>query len=162
MKFGSDQLQLLIPHRRPFNFVESAEIVGQSEINGVCTWDLQNPIFEGHFPEFSVVPGVLIVEAAAQLAGVLIAYNGQKILDDAPGGASGQYIGVLIGIKRASFHKPVFPGDKISFKVSVGNPMAGMIIAKGEAVGADARKICKCELSIAIVEKSSLIGSDHS
>lgn len=159
MKLDSEQIQRLIPHRAPFLFVESAEILGPHDISGVCVWDAQSPIFDGHFPEFSVVPGVLIVEAAAQLAGALISHNGQQRELPAAGIPMAHPLGVLIGIKRASFHKPVLPNDRITFKVTIENPVAGMVSVRAEAVGSANQKICKCDLSVAVVDKSNLIAS---
>jgi 3-hydroxyacyl-[acyl-carrier-protein] dehydratase len=159
MKFLASQIERFIPHRAPFNFVESAEVFGQYDISGVCSWKPENPIFAGHFPDFPVVPGVLIVEAAAQLAGVLIAYNAEQRGLSAADTPSVDMVGMLIGVKRASFHRPVLPGDKLFFKVALGNEMGGMVSASAEGYSASNDKTVKCELSVAVVNKASLIGA---
>jgi 3-hydroxyacyl-[acyl-carrier-protein] dehydratase len=155
VKLNSEQIESLIPHRRPFLFVKSATIVSTSEIEGVAQWDAGNPILEGHFPGFPVVPGVLIVEAAAQIAGLLISFNGSKRSSD-DDAASGSHLGMLIGVKRASFHKPVFAGDLLTFNVKLANPIGGMISTAIEASGVDDKKVFKGEISVAVVDRLHL------
>ncbi len=158
VKLDASQVTRLIPHRAPFLFVVSAEVLGPHDIRGTCRWDAGNPLFDGHFPAFPVVPGVLMMEAAAQLAGVLIAHQAQQ---REPSGATAleDPIGVLIGVKRASFHKPVLPDESLIYNLTIDNFVAGMVSARAEAVGATGQKVCKCELSVAIVEKSSLVAT---
>ncbi len=156
VNLDATQVARLIPHRAPFLFVESVEIIGACDIFGACRLEPYNPIFDGHFPGFPVVPGVLMVEAAAQVAGVLMAYQAQQ-RETSDTASAINPIGVLIGVKRASFHKPVLPGELLIYTVTIDNVVAGMVSAWAEAVGGAGQKVCKCELSIAIVEKSSLI-----
>ena len=161
MKLLAAQIERYIPHRVPFLFVESAEILGQYDISGICSWQSDNPIFAGHFPGFPVVPGVLIVEAAAQLTGVLIAYNAEQRGLSTDSSASAEMVGMLIGIKRASFHRPVLPGSRLHFKVTLGNALGGMISANAEGYSESNDKTVKCELSVAVANKSNLIGASN-
>jgi len=158
MKLLAAQIERYIPHRVPFNFVESAEVLGKGDISGICSWKPDNPIFTGHFPDFPVVPGVLIVEAAAQLAGVLIAYNAEQRGLRMGDSSSVDMVGMLIGIRRASFHRPVLPDSRIFFKVTLGNALGGMISASAEGYSESNDKTVKCELSVAIANKSNLAG----
>jgi len=158
MKLLAAQIERYIPHRVPFIFVESAEVLGPHDISGICSWKADNPIFAGHFPEFPVVPGVLIVEAAAQLTGVLIAYNAEQRGISSNGSDSADMVGMLIGIKRASFHRPVFPGNRLMFKVSLGSALGGMVSASAEGYSESDDKTVKCELSVAVANRSNLIG----
>jgi 3-hydroxyacyl-[acyl-carrier-protein] dehydratase len=162
MKLLAAQIERYIPHRVPFIFVESAEVLGQYDISGICSWQADNPIFAGHFPGFPVVPGVLMVEAAAQLTGVLIAYNAEQRGLSTESSAQEQMVGVLIGIKRASFHRPVLPGSRLHFKVTLGNALGGMISANAEGYSESNDKTVRCELSVAVANKSSLVGTSDS
>jgi 3-hydroxymyristoyl/3-hydroxydecanoyl-(acyl carrier protein) dehydratase len=153
-----DQVQSLIPHRSPFLFVTRAEILSSDQINGWCRWESDNPLLAGHFPAFAIVPGVLLVEAAAQLVGSLIGYNAQQVPSrygvNVP---PEKLVGVLASIKRATFHKPVFPDESILFQVTIDPPIGPMFLAHCEAIGSAGQKICKCELSVAIAAKSGLL-----
>jgi 3-hydroxyacyl-[acyl-carrier-protein] dehydratase len=157
VRIDFDQIRALIPHREPFIFVKSAEIVGIGEIHGICLWEPENPVFKGHFPELKIVPGVLLIEAAAQLAAVLLAHQSRESNEAAHQTHSQNMLGVLTGVRRASFHKPVLPSDSIHFQVTINHSMAGMVSISAEAQNTHGQKVCKCELSVALAEKSSLI-----
>lgn len=153
IKVLASQVDSFIPHREPFSFVKSAEIVGIDEIEGTCAWSSDNPLFAGHFPELPLVPGVLMVEAAAQLVGILISHKGRE--SQARGNLMSR-LGVLIGIKKSSFHKPVRPGEEIFYKMQLDNVAVGMAVAHGGAVNAAGDKVCKCEISVAIIDPETL------
>ncbi|MBV9043716.1 MAG: 3-hydroxyacyl-ACP dehydratase FabZ [Alphaproteobacteria bacterium] len=104
-----EQLKKLIPHRWPFIFIERLhDIVPYKSAIGHKTVGINEPHFLGHFPNFSVMPGVLIIEALAQTAGALIIYS--MGLDDSPGV-------FFMGIDKARFRKPVVPGDVLKLHV---------------------------------------------
>src|SRR5690606_3801301 len=91
----------VLPHRYPFLFVDA--LVSQSGDEFECVKNVTHnePFFPGHFPEEPIMPGVLIVEALAQAAGVALA----ALEGDAPGG-----VGYLAGIEGARFKRKVVPG----------------------------------------------------
>lgn len=153
-----EQIQALIPHRAPFLFVTSATIESLSRVQAVAQWAGGNPILAGHFPDFPVVPGVLVVEAAAQVAGILIASNGRQAPGHGVDPVATQRLGVLIGVKRAAFHRPVFAGDKLHFTVQIENQVGGMVTASAQAVGDDGTRIFKGEISVAVVDREALLG----
>lgn len=104
-----EQIKKLLPHRAPFLFVERlTEIVPFESAVGHKAVSFNEPHFAGHFPEFAVMPGVLIVEAMAQAAGALIVHS--MALKTTPSV-------FFMGIDKARFRKPVVPGDLLQFPV---------------------------------------------
>ncbi|MBL6851754.1 MAG: 3-hydroxyacyl-ACP dehydratase FabZ [Alphaproteobacteria bacterium] len=104
-----EQIKKLLPHRWPFLFVERlTDIVPYESCTGYKAVSYNEPHFAGHFPEFAVMPGVLIVEALAQTAGALIVHS--MALEKVPQVA-------FMAIEKAKFRRPVVPGDLLRFTV---------------------------------------------
>ncbi|HWU26689.1 MAG TPA: 3-hydroxyacyl-ACP dehydratase FabZ [Rhizomicrobium sp.] len=105
-----EQIKKLLPHRAPFLFVERlSEIRPGESATGYKAVSFNEPHFQGHFPDFAVMPGVLIVEAMAQAAGALVVYT--------LGLTSDNRIVYFMTIDRARFRSPVRPGDVLRFPV---------------------------------------------
>src|SRR4051812_2781320 len=106
-----NQIQGILPHRYPFLLIDRiVEIVPQQRIVGIKNVTVNEPFFQGHFPGYPLMPGVLMVEAMAQTGGVLLL---SEILD-----RTGKLI-VFTGIEKAKFRKPVTPGDQLRIVVEV-------------------------------------------
>lgn len=106
-----DEIQTLLPHRYPFLLVDRVkEFEPHKSIVGIKNVTVNEPFFQGHFPGRPVMPGVLIIEAMAQVAGVLAFKSG---------GPVGRTIIYLTGIDEAKFRKPVVPGDQLRFEIEV-------------------------------------------
>ena len=102
-------LKKLLPHRAPFLFIERlTEIVPFESAVGYKAVSFNEPHFAGHFPNFAVMPGVLIIEALAQTAGALIVHS--LSLPSTPRV-------FFMGIDKARFRKPVVPGDMLRLVV---------------------------------------------
>jgi 3-hydroxyacyl-[acyl-carrier-protein] dehydratase len=105
-----EQIKKLLPHRAPFLFVEKlADIVPNQSATGYKAVSFNEPHFQGHFPEFAVMPGVLIVEAMAQTAGALVVHS--------LGLAGKRQSTYFMSIEKARFRKPVVPGDMLRMPV---------------------------------------------
>ena len=104
-----EQIKKLLPHRAPFLFIEKlTDIVPGQSCTGHKAVSFNEPHFAGHFPDFAVMPGVLIVEALAQTAGALVVYSiGLKQTPQV----------FFMGIDKARFRRPVVPGDMLRFEV---------------------------------------------
>ena len=107
-----DQIKRLLPHRAPFLFVERiTDIVAGTSATGWKTVAFNEPHFAGHFPEFAVMPGVLIIEAMAQTAGALVVHT-LGLQDRRP-------MVYFMTIDKARFRRPVFPGSVLRMPVQV-------------------------------------------
>ena len=105
-----DQIKKMIPHRAPILLIDRVEhVVLDSEATGIKAVSGNEPYFAGHFPDFPVMPGVLIVEALAQTAAVLVAAT-------MPDLAQGKLV-FFTTIEKARFRQPVRPGDVIELHV---------------------------------------------
>ena len=105
-----EQIKKLLPHRAPFLFVERlTDIVPNESAVGHKAVSYNEPHFQGHFPDFAVMPGVLIVEAMAQTAGALVVHSLGKAGTDRKV--------YFMTIDKARFRKPVKPGDMLRFPV---------------------------------------------
>ena len=105
-----NEIKKIIPHRYPFLLVDKIiECDFESRIVGIKNVTVDEPFFQGHFPEFPVMPGVLIIEALAQTACIL----GLKILK-----LEGQGSVFFTGIDAAKFRKPVVPGDQLRMELT--------------------------------------------
>ena len=105
-----DILQVL-PHRFPFLLIDRiTEIVRTKRIVALKNVTINEPFFAGHFPNFPIMPGVLVVEAMAQAGGVLL-------LSEFPDRE--QKLLLFTGIEKAKFRRPVVPGDQLRIDVDV-------------------------------------------
>jgi len=105
------QIQKIIPHRFPFLLVDAiTELDPAKRIVGIKNVTMNEPFFSGHFPGTPVMPGVLIIEALAQVAAVLVL---REIPD------RGKKLVYFSGIDRARFRQPVVPGDQLTLVVEV-------------------------------------------
>jgi 3-hydroxyacyl-[acyl-carrier-protein] dehydratase len=125
---GSDQIRRLLPHSWPFLFVDR---VGELEPGvggtGIKNVSVSEPYFAGHFPHESIMPGVLIIEALAQLAGVVVAAAAEQTEGGPETGRA-----YLAGVRRMRFRQPVRPGDQLELKVKKTGGVAGISEFKGE------------------------------
>ncbi len=102
-------IQNLLPHRYPFLMVDRiTELEPNAKAVGIKNVTVNEPFFQGHFPGNPIMPGVLIVEAMAQIAGVLAFGSGVQ----------GNAV-FFMSIEKAKFRKPVVPGDQLRMEIKV-------------------------------------------
>ena len=113
MKLGSNEIKKLIPHRSPFLFIDECEILEKGK-RGIASRVFKDDeyFFQGHFPGNPIVPGVILIEALAQTAGIIVSeslveYDKKSVL--------------FMSVNKAKFRKPVIPNDKIIFEVKFMN-----------------------------------------
>ncbi|MGE6624886.1 3-hydroxyacyl-ACP dehydratase FabZ [Bacillus pumilus] len=141
----AQQIQDIIPHRYPFLLVDRIlEVEGEKRAVGIKNVTVNEEFFNGHFPGYAVMPGVLIVEALAQVFGVIMLGKEEN---------KGK-IGLFAGIDGCRFKRQVKPGDQLRLEVEV-TRLRGPV-AKGKAVATvDGEVACEAELTFSIGPKVS-------
>lgn len=129
----------ILPHRYPMLLVDAIVELEAERIVGIKNVTVNEPFFVGHFPDFPVMPGVLVVEAMAQVAGVLV-------LKSIPERHS--KLVLLASIEEAKFRRPVLPGDQLRIEMKLTRRKASVAKMYGQAtvngvVVAEATVMCK-------------------
>ena len=136
------EIQNILPHRYPFLLVDRViEIEPNKKAVGLKNVTFNEPFFQGHFPNNPIMPGVLVVEAMAQVSGILAMYNGPK--------GSSVY---FMSIDKAKFRKPVVPGDQLRFEVSVLQQRKNVWKFGGKTF-VDGKVVAEAEFKAMILEK---------
>ncbi len=130
-------IKAILPHRYPFLLVDRIVEMEAERIVGIKNVTGNEPFFAGHFPEFPVMPGVLLVEAMAQVAGVLVMKD-----------LGAQKAVFLASIDQAKFRRPVVPGDQLRIEMKIGKRKSTVAKVHGQitvdgAVVAEAELMCK-------------------
>jgi len=128
----------LIPHRGAIFACERLLIESHSQFTGVARWSRTDSIIEGHFPGMPVVPGVLLIEAMAQLAGAGL-LRGDPYTTTLPKDS----VGVLASVRNCWFKSPVLPDCDVDFQIQCRQlaPLAVQISARVEAGGVEAASL---------------------
>jgi beta-hydroxyacyl-ACP dehydratase FabZ len=146
------QIQAILPHRYPFLLVDRIiEYEPNRRVVGIKNVTLNEPFFAGHFPGAPVMPGVLIVEAMAQTAGVMMLAN----IPDRE-----TKLVFFTGIDGAKFRRPVVPGDQLRMELTVLRLRPRYIKLRGEAY-VDGQLVAEAEISSSLVDRSVVERSDE-
>ncbi|MCX7822030.1 MAG: 3-hydroxyacyl-ACP dehydratase FabZ [Syntrophobacterales bacterium] len=133
-------IQSVLPHRYPFLMVDRILFISAEEAVGVKNVTINEPYFQGHFPDDPIMPGVLLLEALAQLGGAMINFgHGEKE----------ERRGYFAGLDGVRFRRPVRPGDQIILKVTLIKHKGNIYKLKGEAT-VDGETVVEGELLIAL------------
>jgi 3-hydroxyacyl-[acyl-carrier-protein] dehydratase len=145
-----EEVRKLVPQKYPFLFIDKV-IELQKESRIVCLKNISGnePFFAGHFPDFAIMPGVLIVEALAQASIILFkkSFDTEKDNDKV----------FLLASANVRFTKPVFPGDQLVLEINTEKIISSAAIVKGIAKVGE-KIVTKATLSFGIAEKESLTG----
>ncbi|MEM6437567.1 MAG: 3-hydroxyacyl-ACP dehydratase FabZ [Cyanobacteria bacterium P01_D01_bin.115] len=140
--FTTEEIQQLLPHRYPFALVDRIiDYVPGEQATGIKNVTFNEPQFQGHFPGRPIMPGVLIVEAMAQVGGI--------VLTQLPG-IDG--LCMFAGIDKVRFRRPVVPGDQLVMTVNlltVKRQRFGKMRARAEV---DGQLVCEGELMFSVVD----------
>ncbi len=141
------EIRKLIPHRYPFLLVDKiVELEPGKKAVGIKNVTANEPFFQGHFPEYPIMPGVLIVEALAQTAGIATA--------DPAAGGNGK-LGLFASIDSMKFKNPVLPGDTLTLEAEILMNRMGVVKAKVKAT-VDGQVAAEGEIKFAMADTSKL------
>ena len=144
--FDAKEIQEIIPHRFPFLLVDRIlELELGKHVVGIKNVSINEPFFAGHFPGHPIMPGVLILEAMAQVGGFLLMSS-----LDARGEKKLIY---FTGIERARFRKPVVPGDQLRFEVEILQTRRQLCRLKGAAY-VEGKLVAEAEMSCVLVDRN--------
>lgn len=145
MVLDKEEIKKIIPYDDPFLFVDGVEEMGENTISGFYQTSQDDYYFKGHFKDFAIMPGVLVVEALAQISTI--------ILRKKKGDNHNKYHFLAYDVRGAQFYKSIFPGDRITLKAEVlGIYDEKIAHVKAEAyVEGDLK--CEVRFSVAIVDK---------
>ncbi|HEY4481749.1 MAG TPA: 3-hydroxyacyl-ACP dehydratase FabZ [Candidatus Brocadiaceae bacterium] len=146
-----EEIRSLLPQKYPFLFIDRVvELEEGKKIVCVKNVSGNEPVFVGHFPDFAIMPGVLIIEAMAQASIILF----RKSLPTQQNDKNTVFL--LASVNNARFTKPVFPGDQLFIEIIVEK-----IVSKGAIVQAtvkvEEKTVAKASLTFGIAEKSALV-----
>lgn len=124
--YSSDDIKRMLPHRWPMLMIDRAyDVVPGVSGQGVKSVSVNEPFFAGHYPDHSIMPGVLIVEAMAQLVAVVYVAEIVEAAEPATGDPSSS-VGYLGSISSMKFSRLVVPGDQLTLGARLGQRMGGL------------------------------------
>ena len=149
MVLNVTQIQKILPHRFPFLLIDRVTDMNPSKsIIAYKNVSISEPVFQGHFPDHPIYPGVMIVEGMAQAGGVLAF----KSLNEEEQKDAQNKVVYFMSIDKCKFRAPVTPGDKLEYKISVIKHRGNIWVLKGEAF-VDGNLVTEAELKAMIVDK---------
>ena len=145
MQLNIQQILQTLPHRYPFLLVDRVdELEIGKRVVAIKNVTINEPFFEGHFPDHPIMPGVLIIEMMAQAGGVMLLAS-----DEHKG-----KLAYLAGVEKARFRKPVLPGDVLRAEIIMLRGRGGMGWVKASATVGET-VVCDAELAFALVPRDS-------
>ena len=139
------EIQRILPHRYPFLLIDRVvDLTRKERIVALKNVTVNEPFFQGHFPGYPIMPGVLMVEAIAQAGGALLL---TEIAD------RDQNLMVFSGIERARFRRPVVPGDQLRIEVVVLAWRKNAVRMEGNIFVGD-KRVCEATVSCRVVPRA--------
>ena len=149
MLYNVVEIQEILPHRYPFLLVDRVTELRASEyIEAYKNVSISEPVFQGHFPDHPIYPGVMIIEGMAQAGGVLAF----KSMDNASQEEIANKVVYFMSIDKAKFRSPVTPGDQLVYKIHVIKNKGAVWQLDAKAY-VDDKVVAQAELKAMIVDK---------
>lgn len=138
-----DEIREILPHRYPMLLVDRILEISDTRVVGIKNVTANEPFFQGHFPNYPIMPGVLVVEAMAQCGGVLalreMADRDEKVV-------------LFASIDECRFRAPVTPGDQLRLELEILRRRGGIVKMRGKAYVGD-RLVAEAVLMCSIAER---------
>ena len=132
------EIMRLLPHRYPFLLVDRIiSLVPGKSVSGIKNVTINEPFFQGHFPQRPVMPGVLMLEGLAQTGGCMAYYSMPEMI--------GKKLIYFAGIDKARFRKPVEPGDQVVYRLEMVKQKRNVIVMSAKAF-VDEKVVAEAEL----------------
>ena len=149
MLYDVVEIQKILPHRYPFLLLDRVTKLEKGvSIEGYKNVSISEPVFQGHFPDHPIYPGVMIIEGMAQAGGVL-AFQSSSQEDQE---AAANKVVYFMSIDKAKFRSPVTPGDQLIYKLTV-LKQRGTIWQLEAKAYVDDKLVAEAELKAMIVDK---------
>jgi 3-hydroxyacyl-[acyl-carrier-protein] dehydratase len=149
MLFDVVEIQKILPHRYPFLLLDRVTKMEKGvSIEGYKNVSISEPVFQGHFPDHPIYPGVMIIEGMAQVGGVL-AFKSSSQEDQE---AASNKVVYFMSIDKAKFRSPVTPGDQLVYKLTVLKQRGAVWQLDAKAYVGD-KLVAEAELKAMIVDK---------
>jgi 3-hydroxyacyl-[acyl-carrier-protein] dehydratase len=146
MQLTVQEIMTFLPHRYPFLLVDRiSDFVKGEKIVGIKNVTINEPFFQGHFPGHPIMPGVLIIEAMAQVGGIYAHLAGEVEGDKVP---------YFVGIDQARFRKPVLPGDVLRLELTLTSLRRGIYTFAGKGY-VDDKLVAEAELKATFAATSA-------
>jgi UDP-3-O-[3-hydroxymyristoyl] N-acetylglucosamine deacetylase/3-hydroxyacyl-[acyl-carrier-protein] dehydratase len=144
--FDINAIQKILPHRYPFLLVDKIiHLELNKKVIGVKSVTINEPFFQGHFPGQPIMPGVLIVEAMAQVGGIMLLNSLENGEDK---------LVYFMQLKNVKFRKPVVPGDQLIMEADMVQQKGRVVVMKTKAF-VDNKLVCEAEMMAGIVDKEN-------
>ncbi len=143
------EIQKILPHRFPFLLIDRVtDIKANQYIEGYKNVTIAEQVFQGHFPDHPIYPGVMIIEGMAQAGGVLAF----KSMNEEEQESAQDKVVYFMSIDKAKFRNPVRPGDRLVYKINVIKHKGAIWVLEGKAY-VDDKLVAEAELKAMVVDK---------
>ena len=147
------QIREILPHRYPLLLVDRIDEMDDDHVIGVKNVSANEPFFQGHFPDFPVMPGVLVVEAMAQVGAVWLLSS-----EPATVAQLETKLVLFTSIEGAKFRRPVFPGDQLRIEMKLLKRRSFIFRMSGKAT-VDGKLVAEAVLMCQMADKSAIAGN---